>query len=145
MTLIHRDKKTGAKLYQCGAREIPAYLRSKPIDLLVLSAKEYQPKITKVPQVIHVPYADKALMSNQELQSILDKAMGASAATVDALASGKNALVTCWAGLNRSGLISGMSLIDLYGCSGDQAIDLIQSRRKRALFNPLFRKILRCY
>jgi len=140
-------------MYQCGAKEIPGYLKNKDISLLVLSAEEYQPKsLRKNPSLfkgvtrVYVPLKDKASFSKPALTDTIRRASQAAGHTIDALSKGRNALVTCWMGINRSGLISGMSLIDMLGCSGKDAIRIVREGRGNfALYNPLFQKILVTY
>jgi len=141
---------SGGILYQAGAKEIPAYLANRDIGLLVLSAEEYQPKVLrKNPDLfkgvrrVYVPLKDKASFSESALVDTIRRASRASGHVIDALSQGEGALVTCWAGINRSGLISGMALIDILGCSGEDAIDIVRKGRSEyALYNPLFQKIL---
>lgn len=55
---------------------------------------------------------------------------------------GKRVLVACAMGLNRSGLVTGVSL-RLAGLTGHQAVHAIRSARgKNALSNPLYAKIV---
>lgn len=50
----------------------------------------------------------------------------------------KPTLVTCHAGLNRSGLVTGLLLHVLTGEGGAKIVPHIRARRKYALGNPLF-------
>lgn len=152
MSLIFRHP-SGSKMYQCGAKEIPSYLANKDIGLLVLSAKEYQPKsLRKNPDLfkgvsrVYVPLKDKASFSRPALEDTISRAAQASTHVVNNLSKGNNVLVTCWAGINRSGLISGMALISMLGCTGKEAVRLVRKGRGDiALYNPLFQKILAIY
>ena len=57
--------------------------------------------------------------------------------------SGKNVLVRCQAGINRSGLTMGIVLM-LEGYTAEQAIELMRTKRSSAvLINPSFEKYLR--
>jgi len=51
---------------------------------------------------------------------------------------GKRVLVTCMAGLNRSGFVTALALHHIYGWSGDECIKHVQSRRDDALFRKAF-------
>ncbi len=152
MSLIFKHP-SGSEMYQCGKREIPAYLANKTIGLLVLSAEEYQPKsLRKNPSLfkgvsrVYVPLKDKASFARPALEDTIGRASQASYHVVSALLKGRNVLVTCWAGINRSGLISGMALIDILGCTGEEAIQIVRKGRGYfALYNPLFQKILVSY
>ena len=60
----------------------------------------------------------------------------------EAVQAGRDVLVRCQAGLNRSGLVVGLTLIRL-GYSATEAIDLIRRKRSRsALCNPHFVRYL---
>ena len=56
------------------------------------------------------------------------------------LLEGRRVLVTCHAGLNRSGLVSALSLLRIAprGFTPYDAVRLVQSRRAGALRNPYF-------
>lgn len=56
---------------------------------------------------------------------------------------GGKALVTCWAGLNRSGLVSALSLIYFDEMLPDEAIRAIQAKRLGALYNWSFLSAIR--
>ncbi len=60
------------------------------------------------------------------------------ALVVERVQAGKTVLVHCIAGRNRSGLIVGLALRDLYGMDGRAARDLVLDRRPNALYNPAF-------
>lgn len=55
---------------------------------------------------------------------------------------GKKVLVTCMAGLNRSGMVTAMALHLLTGKSGADCVAHIQSCRDHALFNSTFVRFL---
>lgn len=61
--------------------------------------------------------------------------------------SGHRVLVTCAMGANRSGLISGMTLMRLNGMTGASAVDMVKRARRsghqEALSNPMFEHHLR--
>lgn len=117
-------------------------LRTQGFDVLVLCAEEYQPASDQFfgLRVIHVPFDDdfEDPPSSRTLQLIFR----ASWFLTSEIKKGRKALVTCWAGHNRSGLVSAMTLHHLLGMSGKQATQTIQKRRKGALSNPLFRELL---
>jgi protein-tyrosine phosphatase len=61
---------------------------------------------------------------------------------------GQKVLVTCFQGVNRSGLITGLTLMYAYGFSGAKTVQIIRSRRKpegnfMVLGNPMFEGHLR--
>jgi protein-tyrosine phosphatase len=142
MNLIYKHNPTGGKLYQCGAREIPRTLDTKDIDLLILAAREHQPGHYPV-DVMHLPLDDTALMSGKKLKKTTNQAKKAANEGIKRILRGENVLSTCWAGLNRSGLVSGLIIKKLANCSGPTAVKQIRKNRSKfALFNPLFVKII---
>jgi protein-tyrosine phosphatase len=105
-------------------------------DTLVLCAKEYQPrgKFSGL-EVIHVPLDDSGVpMLPQEKHG----AMVAARQVAMRLREGKRVLVTCAAGLNRSGLVSALAM-GMLGATAAVAIESVRrARGPRALSNPYF-------
>jgi len=64
------------------------------------------------------------------------------------LRSGRRVLITCAMGMNRSGLLTALTLMAATGCSGRTAFSTVQSKRRamedgtRALFNPIFARFV---
>lgn len=132
-------------------------LRRHGFHLLVLCAEEYQPP-HQVPgrfqallesfsgepfpgvEVVYAPNADDFIVPPSREQ--LASAVQAAESVVAALRAGKKVLVTCWAGLNRSGLVTALSLHKLRGMSGVAAIQQVKRYRKGALSNPHFQSAL---
>lgn len=56
--------------------------------------------------------------------------------------NGREVLVTCMAGLNRSSMITAMALHNLMGWDGEECVRWVQERRPGALFNPSFKRWL---
>lgn len=61
----------------------------------------------------------------------------------DRVKQGDDVLVTCMAGLNRSGMVTAMALHHLTGWDGEKCVWWIQRRRESALFNPAFQRWLK--
>jgi Dual specificity phosphatase, catalytic domain len=61
---------------------------------------------------------------------------------VTAVTQGRRVLVACAGGRNRSGLVLGLALRELLGCSGAEALRLVQSRRENSLNNETFARHL---
>ena len=60
------------------------------------------------------------------------------------LRAGKRVLSTCAMGLNRSALVAGLAMSEVYGMDADDVIARIRSARGAwALSNPHFEKLLR--
>ena len=89
--------------------------------------------------MIHAPFDDNDLGPLPHEKATARKAAGQVAL---ALQQGSNALVTCFAGRNRSGLVTALALAER-GIDPLQAIALIRSRRRRALTNPWFVDLIR--
>jgi protein-tyrosine phosphatase len=128
-------------LYQ-GSIPIPGYsLKNGGFDTLVLCAKEYQPPSVLFPglKVIHAPNDDSGRPLTDSEKRI---ALVAADITAKDVASGKNVLVTCMQGRNRSGLVVAIAVVKLTGMQGDKTVRLIQQLRKNALTNPSFCEFL---
>ena len=129
-------------LYQGGiprGHENSNAINGAGFGMLVLAAYEYQPPAESFPgvEVVHAPFSD-ALEVTPELLAI---ASGAADRVCQHIQAGGSALVTCFEGRNRSGLICAMVLKKM-GYSASDAISQVQGARTRALSNPQFRKAL---
>lgn len=109
-----------------------------PFEVLILTAMEWQPEAARFPGVVvvHCPL-DDAKPSADEARA----ALAAARRAASALKCGNRVLVTCYAGRNRSGLVSGLALIEC-GYSSTDAVALIQHARRDALTNAHFREVL---
>lgn len=123
----------------------PGYGRSgamdeveKYFDILVLCADELHmigrdadfPKLT----IMRVGLDDR----EPPRKGDLEKAEAMAEKVAIAYRSGKRVLVTCAAGLNRSGLVTALALRLINGKSGNECADIVQSARKDALYNRYF-------
>ncbi len=112
-------------------------------DLLVLCAEEWQPDHRLFGFRLGLVYApnDDAELTRAQLRI----AREAATFVTEYVRSGRNALVTCMAGRNRSGLVSALALHALTGCGGRKATEIVQRRRvgAAALTNPSFTRVLR--
>lgn len=115
------------------------FVRHAGFDVLVLAAEEYQPAAHLFPgvRVIHAPIDDARLSRSEAL-----RVEAAAREVARALQSGQRVLVTCWMGLNRSGIISARAL-QLLGVPIDRAIAMVRAARPNALFNKHFVRHLR--
>lgn len=112
---------------------------------LVLTALEWQIPALEFPglAVIHAPNNDDGSPLTRDQ---LDRALTAARQVVTRLQNGQKVLVTCAAGVNRSGLVSALSLHFLKGWSGDKCIAVVRKRRQTRqmpLCNPFFTAALR--
>jgi hypothetical protein len=173
MDLIY-EHESGGKLYQCGAGEIPGTpqpwyykwyrdsekyppkqrqivhdsiceaLNSLEIHYLVLVG-EYQPKFkTTAFETLSYYFDDKYDMNDTQSEVLLAMLKPLIYDLAGHLSKGRNILSTCWAGVNRSSLVSGLTLKALKNDSkplfqGQEVIDLIRDRRRPTCFNnPIF-------
>lgn len=123
-------------------------VRRHGFDVLVLCAEEHQPPDHKFPgvEVFRCPFGDvRGPMDPRTAKMIYLTADRAARR----LLAGKRVLVTCQAGLNRSGLVTALTL---HVSTGRDPMDCVrQVRRSRevggvkALFNEDFVRILRRY
>lgn len=121
------------KLYQGSAPPPGPELRARGFDLLVLAAEEIQPPAWAFPgvRVIYAPSDDSSHIPEST-------AHPAAQEVARYLRAGKRVLVTCAAGLNRSGLISALALWYATGRSGRECVAQVQKRRAYALCNTWF-------
>lgn len=113
---------------------------SNVFDCLVLCAAEYQPDPTCFKGVItkNVPLNDGPPMTQDEI----DLSINAANSVIKWLKENKPVLVTCYAGLNRSGLVCALALCML-GMKSTQAISLVRrARGPLALSNPYFVRLI---
>lgn len=141
MTFADRQKVSEG-LYIGSAPEVGSDLGRANLQVLVLCAEEYQPKGKEFrgrPFTMHVPL-DDGRPSLEELE----RAHAAARVLAGQLLLGKRALVTCWMGVNRSGLVTALAHRLRHRTTGHEARVLVQKKRThlppgfRALQNPYF-------
>lgn len=119
------------------------------VDLIVLAAKEAQPGREEIVWIkrqapslsmILVPMVDTE--DESELPENARKAAGVAKVVAARLREGKRVLVTCAAGLNRSGFISALALMERRGISGKEAVERVQKARSGALSNATFARYI---
>lgn len=125
------------KLYQGGVPPIGASLAEKDIHTLVLCAEEHQiaPHFFPGVEVLGCPFVDREGHLTRKQWALIHSTAERVARRVRAQ---KRTLVTCAAGLNRSGLVTALALTEIYGCSGAEAVRWVQKEREGALFNKSF-------
>jgi protein-tyrosine phosphatase len=169
---------SGGKIYQCGAGQIPGtpdpwhYRWHKPghhpddvrqgihdnilqalsgyqITTLVL-AGEYQP-ILEGPEleVINTPFDDSFDMTPSTVSELLKAIKPIALQMAEKIVTGETLLSTCWAGKNRSSLLTGLALKKLRNpegkllMRGQEIIDLIRKKRSATcLCNPVFHDLV---
>jgi hypothetical protein len=113
-------------------------LKEKGFDVVVLCADDFQfldqPDRYPGLEVLRCPYDDYHELPDHQLAMIVDTAFQ----VAKHVRAGKKVLVTCAAGLNRSGLVTGLALQLLTKWSGRAVLTHVRSRRNMALCNPFF-------
>lgn len=107
-------------------------------SMLVLCAEELQDPAELFPgvEVVHAPNFDdyENPLTRQRLQIAVDAAHRVKTA----LQQNRKVLVTCRAGMNRSGLVSALAMHFLYGWDGQTCIHRVQRYRKSSRgYKPL--------
>lgn len=137
--LVFVAPRSGGKLWQGG---VMSAMEQGKHDVIVLAAEEFQPPrgsgmLDPAADIIYAPNDDAELIPAQ-IQTATDAAVQ----VADALERGQVVLVTCFAGRNRSGLISALALHTLMGMSGRHASAFVRQARENALTNPNFSRFL---
>ena len=109
-------------------------LQRAGFKVLVLCASELQFEEDTFPglNIIRAPNEDSKHLSRLRLRI----ALAAAKDSAKAIRAGQRVLVTCAAGLNRSGLVSALTLHALYGWSGPKCIQQVQQKRVSSLVCP---------
>lgn len=109
-----------------------------PFDMIVLCAAEHQPDL---PGALHAPFHDREEPSDGDLRTAFAAARRVRKAVLDK----KRVLVTCYLGWNRSGLVTGLALVEL-GDPAERAIRRIRrARGPHALGNRTFESLVRAH
>ncbi len=133
-------------LYQGG--KIRPERSYRPFSMIVLCSKEWQPEMPRyVGKIVRPRFDDAESIGGRDFERIV---RGARAVAAE-LARGGTVLVTCSAGLNRSGLVAGIALGIRYRLDGEQIVTAIRRARQHAadrighshaLSNETFEKIV---
>lgn len=143
MDLIYQDPTTQGIIYQGGYSEIPWDLHAAHIHLVIYAAAECPPLNHHLGgEKVYCPNNDSVPTENSTYQALLENAQKAVPKVVETIQAGKNALVTCNQGLNRSGLVVGLALQQLTTFAPHSIIALIQNRRRGALNNETFQAMI---
>ena len=142
-------------LYQGQAPPCGPTLRQAGIDTLVLCAEEWQPPYNIDPvcaavlgyhpalpaypgvQLVYAPADDD--FDKPPSPAVLELAGKAAAAAAFRILQGGKVMVSCWAGKNRSGLVTCLTLQGLTGIGGPGILQHMAKARPQALTNPQFR------
>lgn len=121
-------------------------------DVVVFTAVEKQPKPAALKAVPKAVIVKKFPLDDDPYQPITREQAAELFHLAKELAyhlrNGKRILITCAMGMNRSGLLTALTLMAATGCTGRSAFETVQSRRRamedgtRALFNPIFSRFV---
>lgn len=124
-------------LYQGAWPPFGDQLAKRGFDVLVLCAEENQHDDLYVGlNVICAPGEDDS--RPERMMRYLPSWMIAAQRVAQQVELGKKVLVTCMAGLNRSGMVTAMALYLLTGWSGKDVVEHVQASRPMALCNATF-------
>lgn len=129
--------KLGKRLYQGSKPPEGDAVHRMGFDALVLCAREFQGGRYEGVQVIRCPFDDWTLTSDT-----WDRAMGCAQRVADLVRNGRRVLVTCHMGINRSGLVSALTIHLLTGWPGGRCTAYVQAMRPGALTNQSFTRAL---
>ncbi len=140
MHLIWTHPSCG-RLFQSGEKSgFDAH--AEGIAVVALLGKWQPERVPGNVRVIHAPLADRDDMDLGEIERTKIVAHEVATDFVACLARGQDVLSSCAAGLNRSGLVSGLVLVRC-GMTPELAIETVRKMRSPyALTNALFRKII---
>jgi protein-tyrosine phosphatase len=116
--------------------------RLQHFDLYVSTAAEWDPpqSVTGSFESIHIPLKDVP-WDFRRRQDELGQLMNVAASIADQVRRGKKTLVYCNMGMNRSGLVTGLTLLQL-GYPLDRVLRLIRKRHGCTLSNGSFEEAL---
>jgi hypothetical protein len=130
------------RLWQGSVPPTGDVLAKAGFTMVVLCAEEWQlPAEDFIGiEVVHAPNDDARELTAQQRRTAEDAAERVAAE----LERGGKVLVTCAAGLNRSGLVNGLALVRRAGSKpdADAIVRKIQERRESALFNDYFVELI---
>lgn len=129
-------------LYQGAAPPFGEAVAKLGFDTLVLCAKELQrDDLYPGVEVVLAPGDDDQRVNR--MMRDLPNWQRAAQIVVERVAAGKKVLVTCMAGLNRSGMVTALALHQITGWSGKDIVEHIQASRDMALCNDTFADYIR--
>ena len=127
-----------------GSYPEPPLSAFKDFDILVLCAKELQSKSTRAPNgkhLVRLPMEDD--IYRPVMPKDAQRYHGTARELAKAVMRGKKVLVTCAQGVNRSGLITSLIVMNLTTLPGRDVVRMLRQRRKVGggaypLMNPMF-------
>ncbi len=142
--------RSGAQLWQGDLTDVTQLLRQPDgrIHVIGLFAQEYQPNDPSGSyELIKMGYDDNPQAEKDELTQTAVRADKASDLFSDRLRDGKSCLSSCAMGLNRSSLVSALTLMKVAGMGPQQAVERVQRLRApqgglTPLCNPRFVQLI---
>jgi len=145
MNLVYKHPRSGGELWQAGrayANSV-SHLDERRIKVIVYAARENQPPMPEQFIVIRARLIDSPLLDDRLTYLTAVCADEVSDLVANYLRNGHNVVSSCWAGWNRSGLMSALTLVKL-GVPPEGAIAAVRTARGgSALGNPIFVKIIK--
>lgn len=124
------------RLWMGGRPPVDKEMRS--LGAVVLGAAEYQPVMAYKGALLRCPIEDHCPTANE-----LAMAEASAAKAAQIWKQGGRVLVTCYAGRNRSGLVTGLILLRVTRKSSAEVIEMIRAARgQNALTNRHFVRVL---
>lgn len=136
----HRNPDKPGSIWQSGYREIPHNLKEVNIHLVIYAASECPPLNHHLGAKLSYYPNDDAMfpLGSKFYEALLNNAKAAVPEVVEAVREGKNVLVTCSAGINRSSLVTGLSIKQLADIDPWDIVNLIKEKRSGTLTNGSF-------
>lgn len=145
MDLVYRHK-SGGTLWQGGIKDVDDLERNHnpEIHVIGLFAQEVPVPSLRNYEVLEHGFDDNRWMREPEAQELAKLVDEVSDKVASRVRSGKGVLSSCHMGLNRSGLVSALTLMKLVNLEPDEAIGLVRvARGSDALHNNVFVDIIR--
>lgn len=144
------EHPSGARLWQGDMSDVRNLLNDPHDEIRVIGlfAREYQPNDRNEHyEMIKLGFEDTSVRDPIVLSKISNYADHASDMLADRLRRGVSAMSSCAAGINRSGLVTALTLMKLTGKDPSRAIQQVRERRGEhwgmtALANPRFVEIV---
>jgi len=167
MHIIYKHP-SGGQILQSGALEIPGMkhsyktkgyvhtpivaeaLKEKGISMVALTAGDFQVPLDRDQPaglefgVLHIPFADSQTLTTEEMDRIRDMVLPAAEMMAEAVSSGRKVLSTCWAGINRSSLLTIHTLkrLGVQQTPVQMVLMLRKNRHVTCLNNVLFQDVV---
>jgi hypothetical protein len=146
MNLVYRHK-SGGELWQGDAQDVQtlATNHDSRIKTIGLFAIEFQPDFQSgCYEVLKHGFDDNRFMMEPEALEVAKFADSVSDKLSSRLRAGRGVLSSCAMGLNRSGLMTALTLMKTADVGPDEAIRLVRmARGPDALHNPVFVSIIK--